>query len=195
MRTGDWICTYSGVKFYLTDPHPSDVLIEDIAHSLAMICRYGGHCRQFYSVAQHSALVFEFVRAWHPDDYAAQAWALLHDAAEAYLGDMVRPLKLALPAYQELEEKVEIIVMNGLGMPAPDARIRALVKHADNVLLMTERRDLVNHQEIPWTPRAVPLDAVIVPLQSSLAGQLFRHHFTWLQQSMISAATFDGVTA
>jgi hypothetical protein len=58
MRTGDWIVTYTSKQFYITDPHPDDVDIIDIAHALSMLCRYGGHSAKFYSVAQHSVEVF-----------------------------------------------------------------------------------------------------------------------------------------
>lgn len=184
MRTGDWICTFTGIKFYLTDPHPADVDIADIAHALSMACRYGGHCREFYSVAQHSVQVFDYISDRFPHDYKAHAWALLHDAAEAYLGDMVRPLKVAMPAYKALEEKVELIVLKGLGIPEPSAEIRAMVKHADDVLLMTERRDLVNHGGTAWTPRAEPLDEMIVAWDSRTARRSFRHAFACVQSSL-----------
>ncbi len=67
MRTGNWLATYTGRKWFLLDPHPDDVAIEDIAHGLSMVCRFGGHCRHFYSVAQHSLLVCGGIAEEYPD--------------------------------------------------------------------------------------------------------------------------------
>lgn len=177
MRTGDWICTFTGAKFFVTDPHPDDVFIEDIAHALSFICRYGGHCREFYSVAQHSFGVWQYAVEYRPNEPRVHAWALLHDAAEAYLGDMVRPLKLSLPEYKRIEEKVELVVISALGFDAPTPEERAFVKYADDVLLMTERRDLLNHRDIEWTPRAKPRNEPIVPWDAQTAKWNFLHAF------------------
>lgn len=97
---GDWIQTYSGRAFYPLAPYPQDVCIEDIAHALSQLCRFGGHCRRFYSVAEHSVLLSRVVV---PE---FQLWALLHDASEAYLVDVPRPIKKQLPAYVEAERRV-----------------------------------------------------------------------------------------
>ena len=82
-----WIETYTGRKFFPLNPRARDLCIEDIAHALAMTCRYNGHCSEFYSVAQHSCIV---------SDLCEERWkmaGLMHDAAEAYLGDVVSPVK------------------------------------------------------------------------------------------------------
>lgn len=86
-RVGDWIQTFTGVEVYPFDPRPEDIRIEDIAHALSMQCRYAGHCSQFYSVAEHSVRVAELL----PRE--VQLWGLLHDASEAYLVDLPRPIK------------------------------------------------------------------------------------------------------
>ncbi len=93
----DWMQTYSGIKFFPTSPLMEDLRITDIAHALSNLCRFGGHSTEFYSVAEHSMLVSEFC----PNKY--RLWGLLHDAAEAYLGDMIYPIKRELKAYQEFE--------------------------------------------------------------------------------------------
>jgi uncharacterized protein len=131
MSKGTYLGTYTGGKFFPLDPQPEQVDILDIAHSLSMQCRYSGHTKQFYSVAEHSVLVS---RALDDDDYMAQ-WGLLHDAAEAYLSDIPRPLKAILPEYSLLEEKVlKVIVQKyGLAWPMPDA-----VKRVDSLMLFLE---------------------------------------------------------
>jgi hypothetical protein len=86
-RRGDWMQTFTGRAFYPLDPRPEDIDPVDIAHALSLICRYGGHSSRFYSVAEHCVLMSHAVAPEHA------LWALLHDATEAYLGDMIRPLK------------------------------------------------------------------------------------------------------
>ena len=92
---GDHFQTFTGKHFYLLRPRPEDVCIEDIAHALARTCRYGGHVAvDNYSVAEHCVLIAEYVLA-HPEAYtrAHALEALLHDAGEAYYGDLKRPIK------------------------------------------------------------------------------------------------------
>src|SRR4051812_6540197 len=86
-QKGDWMQTISGKAFFPLDPRPADVDIQDIAHALAFQCRFGGHVKEFYSVAEHSVRV-SLICA-HED----AKWGLLHDATEAYLSDIVRPVK------------------------------------------------------------------------------------------------------
>jgi hypothetical protein len=99
-RVGDWIQTYSGRQFWPLDPRVEDVHLEDIAHALSNVCRYTGHVREFYSVAEHSVHV-----SWscEPED---ALWGLLHDASEAYLADMARPVKQNMPVYVAAERLV-----------------------------------------------------------------------------------------
>ena len=86
-RIGDWIQTYTGKKFYPLDPRPEEICIEDIAHSLSLQCRFAGHSVFHYSTAQHSILVSSVLDRRH------RAHGLLHDATEAYLVDLPRPIK------------------------------------------------------------------------------------------------------
>lgn len=149
------ILTASGVYFDYTSVS-NQVRIEDIGHALANICRFGGHTRAFYSVAQHSVLVSENVPAEHA------LWGLLHDAAEAYIGDMPRPLKELLPDYRKLEASVEQEIFFKLGLPSqkPDC-----IKQADLVLLATEQRDLMPAHDDEWALIAgiEPLPQTIIP--------------------------------
>lgn len=162
-RWGDWIQTYTGAQFWPLDPRPSEVRTEDIAHALSMQCRFAGHCRVFYSVAEHSVRVSQLLRAWgHPP--LAQLAGLLHDASEAYLVDVPRPLKPHLPGYSEIERRVMDAICERFGLPrwalATDARWGA-VRHADAVLLATEARDLMAPQPVPWEGLPDPLPTII----------------------------------
>lgn len=92
---GPWMSTYTQGRWYLLDPRACEVKIEDIAHALSMICRYGGHCSFFYSVAEHS--VHAAWNVWQEtNDQRLALSTLLHDAEEAYIGDLTLPLKRAL---------------------------------------------------------------------------------------------------
>lgn len=133
-RKGDWIQTYTGARFWPLDPRPEDVHLEDIAHALAHQCRYGGHCRVHYSVAQHS---IEVARAVPTGDRRA---ALLHDAAEAYLVDLPRPVKRMLPGYAEMEAAVWAAIAARFGLPA---ELPASVHEADERILADEARWLM----------------------------------------------------
>ena len=133
-----WIITYTGKKFYHLRPDASMVDIEDIAHALSMICRWTGHTKFHYSVAQHSYYCSYLMRS----DKLSLA-ALLHDASEAYLGDMNRPLKHftpAGPAYLKIEEAVERVIFTKFGLPYP---MPAAVKDADSRMLYTEKEQLM----------------------------------------------------
>jgi uncharacterized protein len=94
-KRGDWIQTYTGRRVYPLDPSPEDIDIADIAHALSNVCRFTGHVREFYSVAQHSVIVSECV----PAPFALLG--LMHDAPEAYIGDISRPLKKSLAALDD----------------------------------------------------------------------------------------------
>lgn len=144
-RTGHWLQTRSGRAFYPCSPLPEDVDIFDIAHALSMICRFGGHSRVFYSVAQHSILVaYEAERAGL-NRYACLA-ALLHDAAEAYVGDMIWPLKRAIGhlGYDDIEAGVQAAILSRFGLLQMPSDLKAFIKHFDLVLLATEKRDLMS---------------------------------------------------
>ena len=173
MRQGNWFQTFSGTQFFLTDPHPDDVSIEDIAHALSLICRFGGHTRAFYSVAEHSVRCYHYVASLYPSCPILQLHTLLHDASEAYLGDVVRPLKVSTPFYADLERRTMRVIYDALGVPPMDAWQHEIVKDADNRLLMTERRDLIRHRDIPWSTNDEPLPGRIEPYSSKQAELMF----------------------
>jgi uncharacterized protein len=140
-RKGDWAQTYTGNKFWPMDPRPEDVNIKDIAHSLALSCRFNGHCNLFYSVAQHSVFVSELVKP--PQALAA----LLHDSPEAYLGDIIPPVKLFLPNIEKVERKLEEVIFQRFGIEHYDNKE---IKHADKIALYTEMRDLMSNPPETW---------------------------------------------
>jgi len=123
------------------DPQPGDVVVEDVAQSLSNLCRFAGHCLEFYSVAQHSVLVSQYV----PAGFAFQA--LLHDAAEAYLVDVPRPVKLELPEYRGLEKRVQEVIYRRFGLPAEEP---PCIKAADDRVLAQEHRDLMAISPYDW---------------------------------------------
>ena len=167
-----YISTYLGNRFYPTEGRIETIHIEDIAHGLAYQCRFNGQTNQFYSVAQHSIMVAELV----PSAYRRAA--LLHDAAEAYLGDMVKPLKVLLPAFAEIEDKVTQLIAQHFELDFSDY---APIKKADLQALATEKRDLMPHSAEPWSylKGYEPLPQVIQPLNPNDAKLLFLK--TWQQ--------------
>lgn len=139
LRRGGWIQTFTGVHFYPLDPRPCEILIEDIAHALSMQCRYSGHVNRFYSVAEHSIRVAELV----PREL--RLLALMHDAAEAYLVDLPRPLKRYSDMgaeYKKIEDHLMIAVCERFRLawqdPMPDE-----IERADKGMLWVESRDLM----------------------------------------------------
>lgn len=109
----DWIQTYTGKKFYLMNPTPDMICIEDIAHALSMACRFAGHIRDFYSVAEHSYWVSSLCL---PENQLA---GLLHDASEAYIADIASPFKPMLTNYKELEYGVMKVIAEKFGFDFP----------------------------------------------------------------------------
>lgn len=132
------------------------------------MCRFGGHCITFYSVAQHSVHVSKLV----PPHLAFQA--LMHDAAEAYIGDMVRPLKKNMPEFQAAEDRLWETIALKFGLPR---ELDPLVKTADNVALMTERRDIVIHTSHKWGVTEAPHAGLVIPLPPGEARLVFLFHF------------------
>lgn len=163
-RKGDWIQTFTGRQFWPLDPRPEDIDLEDVAHALSNLCRFTGHCREFYSVGEHSVRV-----SWACDPGDA-VWGLLHDASEAYIADMSRPVKGNMPAYKAMERVVMAAVCERFGLAIEEP---ASVKRADNVLLFTEARDLMCHPPNAWRDIAVPLPEPIEPWEPKKARRRF----------------------
>lgn len=181
--TGDWFQTYSGRAYHPLDPNPNEVDLIDIAHGLAYQCRFNGQCRSFYSVAEHSFWVSEIMYTESGKPGAALA-GLLHDAAEAYIGDMVRPIKRSLPRFYEIERLNMMAIYAGLKVPV-EAGMETwaeAIKEADLVMLATERRELMSDPPMPWVAveRVEALDMRLFPLSPEQAERKFIARFNTL---------------
>ena len=131
----------SGVTFDIAHPWVYPLPIRDVSHSLSNICRFTGHCRWFYSVAQHSVLVSYLV----PKEHALEG--LVHDAVEAIVGDMSSPLKKLVPEYKQIEHMVEQSIAFSLGVSFP---LPPCVKEADTLLLEKEQEYLMAPKASIW---------------------------------------------
>jgi hypothetical protein len=142
-RKTDWIMTASGIPFWPLEPRVEDVRITDIAHHLAHICRFTGAVRRFYSVAQHSVLVSRVLDDLATSSPDAALYGLLHDASEAYLMDLPRPLKLepVLAAYRLAEKRLQAVIYRAFGLDIVDEPFD--LKYVDRRMLRTEQRDLM----------------------------------------------------
>lgn len=143
MKQDGCIQTYQGHHFNILKPDIDDIDIIDIAHSLSMLCRYGGHCRAFYSVAQHSYYASWMVR---PEKALA---ALLHDLTEAYMVDVPRPMKALLPDYKTMELNLGGHIALAFGLPV-NAFEDDEIKAADTRLMALEAAVLVTRPELVW---------------------------------------------
>ena len=129
-----YITTYTGKKFELLNPAPEMVDIVDIAHSLSRLCRFNGHCKNFASVAQHCVTLSYLV----PPEMALEG--LLHDATEAYAGDLVSPLKGVLPAYKIIEDRIWLAIAEKFDLKK---ELPLEVKIIDKEILIAEARELL----------------------------------------------------
>lgn len=128
-----WALTYSGKKFYPYDLDRTEFCLIDIAVGLGRQSRYGGQTGAFYSVAQHSVLVSLFCGEYRLE-------GLMHDAAEAYIGDLLGPIKVGMPDYKRLEDGImrHLASLFGFEWPLPP-----IVKKVDTAILANEVRDLM----------------------------------------------------
>lgn len=159
------ILTHTGQLFDFNNPSFTEDSIHDIAYALSNLCRFTGHCKEFYSVAQHSVLVAEQVEEtrYHQLNKRASALAgLMHDATEAYLGDIPGPLKAMLPDYKAAEAKVERALFEFFGIPY--CQFQKDVKEAEGLVFAREFAELFTHDQelgraarirtiMPWPPK------------------------------------------
>lgn len=131
--------TASGKSFHPTKPTSDVIDIGDIAHALSNMCRFAGHTKHFYSVAQHSVIVANIVRD-HGGSLKEQFHGLLHDATEAYITDMPTPVKRLIPDFKALEDKIYVCVADKFGL---DPVLPEIVHTADGIALATEAESLM----------------------------------------------------
>ena len=179
------VSTKSGRRVSLLNPSPSQIVIGDIAHGLAHQCRFNGHTNKFYSVAQHSVLVASIL----PRELRLAG--LLHDASEAYLGDVVQPLKDLLPEYQSIEANFCEVLGARFGV---HLQHNDDIRHADLVVLATERRDLMPMDTADWSSIAgiTPMSRSIKPKSPEAASAQFMEMFFMLtnQKNIVKKETF-----
>lgn len=168
-----FIQTFLGGRFYPLEPRTQDIYLTDIAHALSQLCRFTGHSRDFYSIAEHSVRV-SF--ACDPND---ALWGLLHDASEAYLADISSPLKRTetFEKYRAVEAALmqRICQRYDLQPEMPES-----VKRADLTLLATEARDLMVQAPENWCGLPAPLPGRIMAWAPKEAEQRFHDRFNEL---------------
>ncbi|WP_264045620.1 metal-dependent phosphohydrolase [Methylobacterium flocculans] len=176
---GPTILLASGNYFDFLAPEESTFTIEDIATGLSNVCRFAGQCSRFYSVAQHSVIVSHHV----PPAFAFAG--LMHDAAEAFIGDVTKPLKDILPDYRALEERVERAVLGRFGLPH---KMPPEVKEIDVVMLATEQKQLMrNRDDWNYTRGRQALDIPIPPMGPREAKAMFLAQFADLTTTLATA--------
>lgn len=144
---GNTIKVFAGHYVDLRNPDPATIEIKSIARALSRICRFGGHCSEFYSVAEHSFKA-TYLALCDECDIAIQRAVLLHDATEAYLGDMVKPLKIMLPAYSEIESNFERVIGERFGVDFEAHR--EAVTYYDMIMLKAEKKHFFGRDEVEW---------------------------------------------
>jgi len=188
MSQGPGMLLRSGVMYYPADPDPSSICIEDIAHALSMLCRFNGHSKFHYSVAQHSVLVASFL----PPELALLG--LMHDAAEAYTGDMIQPIKcivhdyswVGLRSWEAIAKRFDLF---SYGL-SDDLQLPPAVKEADMRALVTEARDVMgvaNVRDSEFWPDLDPSPTTIERMSTEEAKSSFLS--CWKQYSSAPSLT------
>lgn len=164
------ITTRSGRRVSLLNPQYSQIDISDIAHGLAYQCRFNGQTSRFYSIAQHSLMVASIL----PDHL--KMVGLLHDAAEAYVGDVVQPLKVLLPDYQMIESRFTQVISQRFNVNLDH---HSEVKQADLIALATEKRDLLPREKCTWDvlKGIKPLERLTLPMTAEQSEEIFMRVF------------------
>jgi hypothetical protein len=182
-RVGDWMQVFSGKRFWPLDPRAEEVEIEDIAHALSLMCRYNGHSRIFLSVAEH---------AWHVSHAVVPEnalWGLMHDAAEAYCADVIRPIKrslcvqhptLGLISWSAMERRIRDAIADRFGMPREEPFDAARV---DTAILGDEKIAVMNPCAYDWRLPQPPLGVCIAAWRPEMAERMFLARFQELTAS------------
>jgi hypothetical protein len=169
-RYGAEIELKSGDYLSFVDPDPSVINIDVVAGPLSRLCRFAGQINYFYCVAQHSVLVSYLV----PEEFRLEA--LLHDVTEAFMADMPKPLKMIMPQYEEIEERVWLACAKAFGI---NPQLPECVHIADKMMVLAEARDLLNTDTWQtWYPDLPVPESRVTPLKPLDAEDLFlqRYH-------------------
>ncbi|UZE51104.1 phosphohydrolase [Rhodopseudomonas sp. P2A-2r] len=150
-RAGDWMQTFTGRQYWPLDPRVDEVDITDIAEALSKLCRYGGHTRRFYSVAEHCVLLARSPIC--PPRYRFAA--LMHDASEGYVVDVIRPIKPYLGGYAEIEHANMVVIAERYGFAWP---MPPIIKEMDARILHDERDQAMAYPPADWNVPGAALD-------------------------------------
>jgi hypothetical protein len=166
----NFIETFSGAAFHFMNPAPEEIHIADIAHALSNQCRYAGHVKKFYSVAEHCVHLYDYAFKNNLGDEQTRLTLLLHDASEAYLSDIARPIKMCIPQYREIEIRIEEAIAKKFDLvyPFPD-----MVKELDTRILMDERPQVKEPSDLVWGVTAEPLGITLKFWDTKMAWLLF----------------------
>jgi len=187
--------TASGIKFCLSRPDPGLVRLKDIAYALSRICRFTGHCRRFYSVGQHSIVVAGWLKANGYPPHVQMA-GLLHDAAEAYVGDLSTAVKGLISGYKEIEEGVLYAIFQALNLDWPTREVWSAVKTADLAVLAVEAEHLMPSKGSWWglspSPLHVhPAENVRSEVYSDDVCAIFLTWFSYLWDAIIADSALE----
>ena len=157
-RSSAWIQTYSGKRFYYFNPTEDMIDEIDFFVALPKLCRFNGQSHFFYSVAEHSIRCTKLVK---PEN---RLYALLHDSPEVYCADLCTPIKIFLPQYQKIENKILKVISQKYNFDIGE-RAHEDVNKADKIMLATEARDLFPHLKLNWcnSKKYKPLKEKIKP--------------------------------
>ncbi|RWR09725.1 hypothetical protein [Paenirhodobacter populi] len=142
----------------LLDPNPAEFRLVDIARALSRVPRFGGLTDRFYSVAEHCLFCDRLAILSNMGDAETRRAVLMHDAAEAYLGDVTRPLKALLPDYRQIEARMEAAIFHRFNVALP--KLKEAVRYVDNLALATEKAALFSAQPSgtwPGLPSPAPV--------------------------------------
>lgn len=171
MQIGKHINTYSGIKFYPLDPKIKDIQTEEIAQALSLLCRANGHFRHFYSVAQHSLNCAKEAKKRNLSK-RVQLGCLLHDASEAYLSDVTRPVKSELPNYVMIEQRLQKMIYQAYGLTLTDTE-RQHIKEIDDAMLSYKLKELLHTEIESKTALVGTYDLSFVPMDK-VKGQFIK---------------------
>jgi hypothetical protein len=183
-REGNWVVTFSGIHFYPLDPREDEVLLIDVAQALSNICRFNGHTKNFYSVAQHSLFVSKELehKGYSPSICLI---GLLHDGSEAYICDIPTPVKLMLPEYQKMESKLQDTVYKALLGKLPTELEWAVVKGCDKDALYAEALTLTReHCWIEYEP--ITREKVVEVEDHIEVGNAFIYRYYELRNKVVN---------
>lgn len=185
-KDADWMETYTGRKFWPGNPRMEDITVFDIAHALAMKCRYNGHSQRFYSVAEHCVMLAGYARhkGWPVE---TQLHLLMHDGSEAYLPDVPRPIKHFFPDLIKMEHRLDAMIRQWCGL---HSAVPPVVKELDSRIIRDERLAIMGPSSNDWKTDALEaLGVVVHAVDPSEAERLFLNSFQLIASEHLKRPT------